>query len=785
MIRKSMKRAMSLLLAASMAFALAGCGSGGADDVAGIGSANGDEGADTGDKTQKEDAGEGAQAAMGRYVEDEIDLSEELFEPMCMCMRDDGNLVIADRSRGFFVSTDQGATWNLETPDWLKQMLEDTYIGELCMAGDGTAAVVYDPATDDGDYLPVLKLVLPDGTQVPVEMELTEDEKYVTQVAAGDDGSFFVNTFRSIFEVKQDGSSKKVITPDDKASWIWVKDNFLIMDNDWEESDMPLIYDLGTGEYIEDEVLSDFVAESYSDRYYNGTIYCSMYLLPGADETVYVAGKNGIHRHVVGGNMMEQIVDGSLSLLSNPAYSITSMLQLGEDEFLVLFANKKLIRFTYNPDVPAVPENMLTVYSLRENDAMRQAVSLFQSQNPDTFVSYQIGMGEGDSVTREDALKKLNTELMAGEGPDLLVMDDLPLSSYVAKGMLLDLTDYLAQYSAQEPLFDNVIEALKIGGKAYMAPATFSVPFVAVGEAYTNNMTDLSGLGEAVEKLREENPVKDIIGICTAQGVLKRFVGTSAPKWVSADGVVDREVIGEYLQQCKRIYDAQMDGLDQKVIDDYNELNERYISYAGMRYDQVDMDIYMDLFAYIGGSRKLICGWAGSAYSYEDVLSLERTKGFEDTRLLPMQGQCSKVFKPETLLGINATSGQTEAAKRFMGTFLSADVQGEYGGLPVNKAAYDKQFTPITEYLGENGEYSYLSSSYEDGTYLEYIIYWPNDGQIAAFKEQLGSVNTAYIPDTVLEDAVFKQGAGYMKGEQTLEQALSEIEKNVAIYMAE
>ena len=37
----------------------------------------------------------------------------------------------------------------------------------------------------------------------------------------------------------------------------------------------------------------------------------------------------------------------------------------------------------------------------------------------------------------------------------------------------------------------------------------------------------------------------------------------------------------------------------------------------------------------------------------------------------------------------------------------------------------------------------------------------------------------------IAEDAVFTSGARYMQGEMTLDEALSEIERQVAIYMAE
>lgn len=49
----------------------------------------------------------------------------------------------------------------------------------------------------------------------------------------------------------------------------------------------------------------------------------------------------------------------------------------------------------------------------------------------------------------------------------------------------------------------------------------------------------------------------------------------------------------------------------------------------------------------------------------------------------------------------------------------------------------------------------------------------------------MGQLQTAYIPDSVLEDAVFEQGVAYMQDKQSLEQALDEIERQVSIYMAE
>ncbi|MDE6845916.1 MAG: extracellular solute-binding protein [Lachnospiraceae bacterium] len=787
MIRKSMKKVISLLLAASLVFTMAGCGGGSNGGQGTNTDSTGDSAKTDGNGTGSDNAGEDGPTAMGRYVEEELDLSEQVSAPGAtdLCVREDGSFVIMDREVGMLVSENQGATWNVETPDWFADY-QDYWISSLNMSPDGTVALMHyvgDSNAEDPEWR--LILILPDGTQVPVEAELSEDDMYFRQVVMGDDNRIFVSAGRGIYEVQRDGSTEKILTIDFTPSWVWVKDNLLFIDNEWELEDAPVIYDMEAGEYIEDEVLAEFTGDSYQDRGYNGTDYCDMYLLPGENGTVYLAGKKGIHRHVIGGNMMEQILDGNLSLLSNPHYAIIDMIQLEGDAFLALIVGGKLIRFTYDPNVPAVPENMITIYSLREDDNIRQAISLYQTKHPDVFVSYQIGMSDGDSVTREDAVKKLNTEIMAGEGPDLLVLDELPFDSYVDKGMLLDLTDYLAEYSTKEPLFDNVIEALKRDGKAYMAPATLAVPQIVCGAEGMENVTNLSDLGGIIEKLREENPGNDIIGVSGERGVMKRFAGASEPEWISEDGTINRDIIAEYLEQCERIFDAQMDGLDEERLEYYEGRNERMAEFYGKKMDEMDWEAFMDTMQYVSKEVRMLSGWTMSQYAYLEMISVDDNKGTEDAKLVPMQGQCSHVFMPVTMLAVSAASGQTDEALGFMDAFLSADVQSAYDGLPLNQNAFDMQFTPQEDHLQEDGAYSSVATTDMDGNTIEFTSYWPSDEEIAGFKEELASVNTAYIPDQMLEDAVFTQGISYMRGEQSMEQTLDEIEKAVAIYMAE
>lgn len=787
---RDMKKPLSLLLAVSMTAALAGCGNGGqtgTNDAAGV-----ESGIDSrpGGSAQDNAASDGEGAvAMGRYIEEETDLSELLPGDgnRGLHRRADGSLVIMNAYTGFLVSEDEGITWKEDTPAWMEAMIEDkTYISAMDMAPDGTVILNYDAESDDEGWNPAPKLILPDGTEVPVEAELSEDEKYFNSFAVSEDGRIIAGTLgESLYEIHTDGSVEELLTLEERPRWMGVQDNLLFVDNDWGTGAMPAIYDMTAEAYVEDDILQEFTESNYSDRYYNGESFRSMSILPGEEQTVYVIGDKGIHRHVIGGNMMEQVVDGNLSMLSNPNYSINSAMRLDGDIFLILFSNGRLIRFTYDPDVPAVPENMLKVYSLKDDENMRQAIAAFQSQHSDFFVSYEIGMPEGGSVTREDAVKKLNTEVMAGTGPDLLVMDDLPLTSYVEKGLLLDLTDYLEEYNAKEPLFESILDALKIDGRAYVAPATVSLPMIIGENQYISNVTGLSELADAVETLREEKPGEDITSISSQRGVMKRFAPVSAPLWVGDDGRIDREILGEFLEQCKRIYDAQMSSLDEEIIQSYEERDESTMAYYGLDAGKLEWEITRDLFTMVGGAAYLISGWVTSGYTWITTVSIERAEGFGNYRAVPMQGQCGEVFKPNTLLAISAASGQPDTAEEFMNFFLSEQVQSDYTGFPVNQGAFDIQFTPQEEYVSEDGGYTYLSMSDKDGLRLSYVGYWPTDEQLAAFRNQLANLHTAYVPDSMLEDAVFEQGVAYMQGSLSLEQTLDEIEKKVSIYMAE
>ena len=135
-----------------------------------------------------------------------------------------------------------------------------------------------------------------------------------------------------------------------------------------------------------------------------------------------------MYRYSFGGSVVEQVIDGNLNRISSPDISAISMVRDKDGNFYLavqdsaadMGSSGKILKYAYSPDTPATPDTELTVYSLTDNTYIRQVAALFQKKYPDIYLNLEIGITDEDAMTGTDALKNLNTEIMAGNGPDVL-----------------------------------------------------------------------------------------------------------------------------------------------------------------------------------------------------------------------------------------------------------------------------------------------------------------------------------------------------------------------------
>ena len=106
-------------------------------------------------------------------------------------------------------------------------------------------------------------------------------------------------------------------------------------------------------------------------------------------------------------------------------------------------------------------------------------------------MDYQIALESGGSTA--DAITALNTALLAGSGPDVVILDGLDWQVYQEQGLLEDLSPWVDT----ESLVSNVAAPF-IGedGSVYVLPARFAVPVLVGTEsdlAAASSLESLSG----------------------------------------------------------------------------------------------------------------------------------------------------------------------------------------------------------------------------------------------------------------------------------------------------
>lgn len=724
------------------------------------------------------------QTVKGRYAETEADLPGQPEGVSGMFRLPGGKLVITCGEGGLFVSEDGGVSWKSGKTGQLERLASAAYIMDVKPAPDGNLGIIYmEPEEEQGDDLPdsmsapVGALLTPEEELIPVVIPGTEEGASIDRFWISDEGRYFVTTVgETIYEVKADGSSERYLVAEGSPQSIQFLGSLMIIDGyDFRE---PLLYDMEQEMYVEDEVLAGFVREHYGDRGFNGGRH-TLCFFPGEEGVLYLAGEKGLHRHVVGGAAIEQVIDGQLSRLGNPQYGIAGMAFMKTGEFLAVSAAGKLIRFTYDPDLPAVPEEKLKIYSLTENNDIRTAASFYQIQNPDILIEYEIGMEEGSAVTREDAIKKLNAQIMAGDGPDLLALDGLPMESYIEKGVLRDLSRLVN--SMEGEVFENLVCALGKEDRVYAVPGQVKLPVVMGREDDIAGMAGLADMADRIERIRRANPGKDLLGLCSEKAVLKICAASSAQEWKTESGEINREGIADFLVQARRVYEAQMEGLAEEGAEKLRQTGDSYIQQAGEGW-VYDLSFYGFSMDYAAGDCRLFVGINGSPSDYIYLTSIQKAEDMKNTVLAEIE---DGVFVPEIMLGINAASAQTDAAEEFVKLFLGRENQRCLSGYPVNRAAFEEALVPEEEKISEDGGYGVIGMIDDEGREFMLALAFPAAEETAALREWVESAAVPYREDRVLEACVFEEGSAYLLGERGIEETLEAIERQLAIYVAE
>lgn len=177
---------------------------------------------------------------------------------------------------------------------------------------------------------------------------------------------------------------------------------------------------------------------------------------------------------------------------------LTGILQYGDEHFMATWlalGSGYIIDMTRSELVSGDKEE-ITVGTLNESDELDRFVRLFNAAN---------GRYEA-KIKVYDSVESLNTELIAGKGPDVFPTNMVDIREYAAGGIIEDLGKYLDSEGAclsRDMLFENILNIFTYDGALVTIPNRF---YIYAFEGRKEELGDSEGWtpDELIEKLASQ-----------------------------------------------------------------------------------------------------------------------------------------------------------------------------------------------------------------------------------------------------------------------------------------
>ena len=389
--------------------------------------------------------------------------------------------------------------------------------------------------------------------------------------------------------------------------------------------------------------------------------------------------------------------------------------------------------------------------------------------------------------TAEDykaGLTKLNTEIAAGNVPDILNVSGLPIQQYGAKGLLEDLWPYIDNDPdlGRDAIMENVFKAAEQDGKLYQVFSTFSIQTVVgatkvVGDRMSWTLDDLQAalatMPEGCTIFGEGDTKAGMLSNVLAQN-MDAFVD-----WSTGQCSFDSEDFISLLEFCNSFpLEYDWNNVDREEYEDDNTrvMNGKQMLLNAGLYDLGDsLQMYEVVF---NGDYSFI------GFPQED-------------------GSVGSSFSIGGGVAMSSTCKDKEGAWSFMREYLMpqyANVDEEYmiGGynLSTNKADFEKmvEMAMKKEYqldvngnqvLDENGQpievpkYSY---GFND---LMVDVYATTQEQYDQFMALYNAIDSISTYDENIYNIVNEVAGGYFNGDKTVQDTAKQIQDRVTLYVNE
>lgn len=493
-----------------------------------------------------------------------------------------------------------------------------------------------------------------------------------------------------------------------------------------------ILYDIKTGD-IKNEIKTDMPYTVVTQ---------------GKGQDFFLINEKGIHHLTVDGSIIETLIEGDdmPSILAKK--SPLSIAARDDNNFYVLYQSSdeklNLQYYSYDRETSVQEQSSLKIIGLRKSNTLQMVADEFQKKYPNMLIEFETFEEASEKAIPSDILKVISTEILAGEkGPDLIILDGLPVDSYIEKGALADISDVISGLQGADTLLENIDTSSNSKNSIFSLPSRFGIPLIFGAKDALNQFVSLEGLSLYT----------------TTKG---------------AEAILN---------------DTDFQTLSQ------NLLNMYYGSLASSSFDTKALKLFLDTAAQFGtviGSKQLDIkeplpkfGMGYPSDTGKNRAALKEIKSLQDLSL-PFTYQLKyntdtrsidSMYIPYDTIGINAMSAHLKEAKEFLQMVFSNKMQkidiGE--GFPVNKQIFDDLNLPDTDVD------AVISGDNDD---LITLIQ-PNEEQLKEFKKMVINLTKPLTIDSSIQTLILDSVKRVYAGNLTSDKAALELQQKIQLYLSE
>lgn len=594
----------------------------------------------------------------------------------------------------------------------------------------------------EGDYYYVERLVALDGGRMLVlsgtSMDIYGNDGTLTASVPRDQEKYFDNMFRG-----RDG--KLLVT-----SW----------NDDGSDIMRYALYtlDLETGK-MGDPVQLPFSAYNYtissSNRY-----------------DMLLRNSTGIYGYNLGDPEPTPIMNFINSDLATT--SINGIVEISDTQFVGSYYDnldntQHAAVFTYMDPAEIPDKEVVSIATYWVDYQMRRRVIEFNK----TSETYRITLNDYSQYSTTDdymsGYTRLNNDILAGNTPDIIVIDqNMPVDSYIAKGVLADIYDFLDEDEElnREDYFQNIFDAYSVDGKLYSIVPDFYVQTV-VGKTADVGSEPGWTMQELKQVLATKPEGTNIFeSDTTRDGIMWYVMMMALPQYMD-------------METGKCSFDSQ------GFMDLLEFLKEFPTESDPGAYE--DPDYWNNYQSQWRDGRTLLV--VQTITEARDLIQLAHGTFGEPITFIgfPTESGNGSVINANNRYAISAKSRNKAGAWEFMRYYFTDEYQNESYYMPINKEIWmehAKQAMERYSWTDENGEVHYEDYTTWIGD-TSIVIDPLSQEEVDALYEFVCSLDTAYYYDEDIVNIINEEAEAFFAGQKSVEQVAEIIQGRAQIYVDE